>query len=56
MFRTITRPLPGASPSKLCHAFGTFVQASLVATAVHPTATKQLDSPARMYQMRDTVY
>ena len=29
MFRTITCPSPGAPSSKLYHAFGTFVQASL---------------------------
>ena len=57
MFRTITRPSSGASSSKLYHAFGMFVQVSLTATwLVLPTTTYQLDSPARMYQMRDTVH
>ena len=38
--RALTRPSSGASSSKLCHAFGTFVQASLAAAS-----TQQLDLP-----------
>ena len=43
MLRAIARQSSGATSSKLYHVFGTFVQASL-------------DWPARMYQIRDTVY
>ena len=37
MFWTIIRPSPGASSSKLYHAFGTFVQASLAAARLART-------------------
>ena len=41
-FGTITCPSSGAPSSKLYHAFGTFVQASLAATLFY-TTTQQLD-------------
>ena len=51
--------LTGTPSTKLYHAFGIFVQASLTATWLYEvlsTTMQQLDLPARMLQMRDTVY
>ena len=54
MFRTITSPSSGASSHKLYNVL--VCSCRRVQLLRECTSTQQLDSPARMFQMRDTVY